>query len=88
MAVAMVNHPMIGQAVMLREVSNGMGFNQAINVLTLLQGHVPASARRNFGQQRATAVDLYDQAFSARNQCTDSALDLILYRYAIDVAAR
>ena len=87
MAVAMADYPMIGLGVKLGEIGNGVGFNQAIDVLTLLQGHVPASARRNFGQQRATAIDLYDQAFSAGNQRTNSALDLILYRYAADIIA-
>jgi len=47
MAVAMVDHLMIGLGVMLSEVSNGTGFNQAINIFAFLQGHVPASTRRN-----------------------------------------
>ena len=79
MAIAMADYPMIGLGVKLGEVCNGVGFDQAIDVLALLQGHVPASALRNFGQQRATAIDLYDQAFSAGNQRADPALDLILY---------
>jgi hypothetical protein len=49
-----------------------MGFDQTIDVLALLQGHVPAGARGNFGQERATAIDLYDQAFTAGNQRTNS----------------
>ena len=88
MAIAMADHPMIGLGVKFGEVGNGVGFDQAIDVLALLQGHIPASARRNFCQQRATAINLYDQAFSAGNQRTDSALDLILYRYAADIVAR
>jgi len=88
MAVTMANYPMISLSFKLGEVSNGVCFDQTINVLALLQGHIPASARRNFGQQRTTAIDLYDQAFSASNQRTDLALDLILYRYAADIFAR
>jgi len=88
MAVAMADDPLIGQGVKLGEVSDGVGFDQAIDKLALLQGHVPACARRNFGQQRSAAIDLYDQAFSAGDQRADSALDLILYRYAVDITTR
>lgn len=84
----MADYPLIGQGVKLGEVGNGVGFDQAIDNFTLLQSHVPASARRNFGQQRSAAINLHDQAFPAKNQCADSALDLILYRYAVDIAAR
>ena len=65
-----------------------MGFDQAIDIFAFLQGHVLARARRNFGQQRTAAIDLYDQALAAGNQCADLALDLILYRYAADIVAR
>ena len=85
MAVAMADDPLIGLGIKFCKVSNGVGFNQAIDVLAFLQSHVPASARRDFGQQRAAAIDLYDYAFAAGNQCADSALDLILYRYAADI---
>ena len=88
MAVAMADYPMIGLGVKLGEKSNGMGFDQAIDVFAFLQAHAPACARRNFGQQRAAAIDLYDQAFAAGNQRADPAPDLILYRYAADIAAR
>ncbi|OYV20359.1 MAG: hypothetical protein CG441_428 [Methylococcaceae bacterium NSM2-1] len=88
MAIAMADYPMIGLGVKLGEVCNGVGFDQAIDVIAFLQSHVPAGTRRNFSQQCAAAIDLYDQAFSAGNQRTNSPPDLILYRYAADMAAR
>ena len=58
MAVAMTDDPMMGLGVQLGKVGDAAGFNQAIDVFAFLQGHVPASARRNFGQQRTAAIDL------------------------------
>ena len=51
MTVAMTDHPVVGLGVQLGEISNGAGFDQAIDVFAFLQGHIPAGARRNFGQQ-------------------------------------
>ena len=50
MAAAMTDHSMIRLGVKLHEISDGVGFDQAIDVLAFLQCHLPASAGGDFGQ--------------------------------------
>ena len=88
MAAAMADHPMIRLGVKLHEISDGVGFDQAIDVLAFLQCHLPASTGGDFGQKRTAAIDLHDQAFTTGNESADSAFDLILYGYAADIATR
>ena len=78
MAVAMVDYPMTGQAVMLSEVSDGMGFNQAINFLAFHQTHLLTSAEGDFSQDSPAAVDLNKHAVVIGDQGADLSLHLVL----------
>lgn len=50
MTITMANDPLIGLRIKLGEVANGVDFDQAVNVIAFLQGHVSACTWRNFCQ--------------------------------------